>query len=123
MPITPDDKSWTWVLERQCPECGFVAASIERNVVGTLIRENAAAWPKVLGRDDADVRPDDSTWSPLKYGCHVRDVFRILLVRIDLMLTADDPTFANWDQDATAVDVRATGAMVPASRWIRCPAI
>ena len=23
--ITPDDKNWTWVLERSCPECSFDA--------------------------------------------------------------------------------------------------
>ena len=23
MPIVPDDKDWTWVLERRCPQCGF----------------------------------------------------------------------------------------------------
>ncbi len=104
MPITPDDKNWTWVLSRPCPDCGFVASDVERGDVGNWIRENAAAWPAVLGRDDVAVRPDDATWSPLEYACHVRDVLKIFLVRVDLMLTADDPAFANWDQDATAVD-------------------
>ena len=28
MPIVPDDKDWTWVLERPCPECGFDAATV-----------------------------------------------------------------------------------------------
>jgi hypothetical protein len=23
MPITPDTKDWTWVVEERCPECGF----------------------------------------------------------------------------------------------------
>ncbi|WP_458689292.1 hypothetical protein [Nocardia tengchongensis] len=23
MPIVPDAKDWTWVLERTCAECGF----------------------------------------------------------------------------------------------------
>ena len=23
MPITPDTKDWTWVMERPCPDCGF----------------------------------------------------------------------------------------------------
>jgi hypothetical protein len=104
MPITPDDKNWTWVLERSCPECGFVAAEVGRDEVANLIRDNARAWPDVLGRDDVATRPDDDTWSPLEYGCHVRDVYRIFLGRLDLMLGDDDPTFANWDQDTTAVD-------------------
>jgi hypothetical protein len=29
-------------------------------------------------------------------------VFRLFLVRLDLMLTQDAPHFANWDQDETA---------------------
>ncbi len=104
MPITPDDKDWTWVLERQCPECGFVADEVGRDEIGRRIRENAAAWPAVLAHADTAVRPDDHTWSPLEYGCHVRDVYRICAVRLERMLTGDDPTFANWDQDRTAVD-------------------
>jgi hypothetical protein len=42
-------------------------------------------------------------WSPLEYGCHVRDVFRLFDMRLDLMLSLDQPTFDNWDQDATAI--------------------
>jgi len=33
----------------------------------------------------------------------VRDVFRLFDERLRLMLTQDDPQFANWDQDATAI--------------------
>ena len=45
-------------------------------------------------------------WSPLEYACHVRDVFRLFDHRLGLMLTEDDPLFANWDQDETAVSER-----------------
>jgi len=34
----------------------------------------------------------------------VRDVFRIVDERLNLMLTLDDPTYQNWDQDRTAVE-------------------
>jgi hypothetical protein len=54
-------------------------------------------------RPDAASRPDESTWSPREYACHVRDVFRIYDDRLRLMLSETDPLFANWDQDATAV--------------------
>jgi len=50
MAITPDTKNWTWVLERQCSECGFDATQIRRDDVGRMIRENAAAWQLVLAR-------------------------------------------------------------------------
>src|SRR5690606_19353737 len=42
----------------------------------------------------------------LEYACHVRDVFRIFDERLRQMLTEDAPTFANWDQDETAVAER-----------------
>lgn len=104
MPIEPDLKDWTWVLERPCPECGFVAADTDRDRLGSTIRENAAAWPAVLDRPDVARRPDEATWSPLEYACHVRDVFRIYDHRLALMLADDGVEFPNWDQDASAVD-------------------
>ena len=42
-------------------------------------------------------------WSPVEYACHVRDTCRIFRERLGRMLTEDDPRFANWDQDATAI--------------------
>jgi uncharacterized protein (DUF924 family) len=45
-------------------------------------------------------------WSPLEYACHARDVFRIFDTRVGLMISEDGPHFANWDQDATAVEDR-----------------
>jgi hypothetical protein len=101
--IEPDTKDWTWVLERPCPECAFDASTVAVDDVPTMIRENAAQWPGVLARPAARTRPRDDRWSPLEYGCHVRDVFRLYDVRLHLMLDEDDPTFANWDQDETAV--------------------
>ncbi|GAA4681312.1 DinB family protein [Frondihabitans cladoniiphilus] len=104
MPIIPETKSWTWILDERCPECGFDSTTVTFREIPTLLRENALAWPEVLDRADVRLRPDDSTWSPLEYGAHVRDVFRVNTGRFELMLAEDDPTFANWDQDATAVD-------------------
>ena len=106
MAITPDTKNWTWVLEKPCPECAFDASTFEATDVADMIRANAAAWPAVLERDDVRERPDESTWSKLEYAAHVRDVFRIYLYRLGLMLAEDDPLFPNWDQDATAVEER-----------------
>jgi hypothetical protein len=57
----------------------------------------------VLARADVRVRPNDSTWSALEYSAHVRDVLRVYLERVRLMLDTDDPLYPNWDQDATAV--------------------
>ena len=106
MPIIPDTKNWTWVLLEACPECGFDSTAVDAREVPGLLREVAAKWPAVLGRPDVASRPDDSTWSPLEYGAHVRDVFRVFGGRLQLMLTEDAPDFADWDQDKTAVEER-----------------
>lgn len=103
MPITRDDKDWTWVLERPCPQCGFEPGSFGFREVADLARANLAAWPAELERAGSpDRRPDDSTWSLLEYAAHVRDVGRIMHARLNLMLVLNDPDFANWDQDETA---------------------
>jgi hypothetical protein len=109
MRIVPDTKDWTWVLQRMCPECGYDAVTVTRPAVPGLIRDNAAAWQSALA-DRSGVNPRararEDRWSALEYGCHIRDVFRISDRRLRLMLDADDPTFPNWDQDATAITDR-----------------
>jgi hypothetical protein len=103
--IVPDDKNWTWVLDRACPECGFDARVCTPQQVAPLVRDNADTWQR-LARDGTikPGRPNDATWSSLEYACHVRDVYRRYERRIDLMLSEDDPLYPNWDQDASAVD-------------------
>ena len=59
-------------------------------------------WTGVLAGEGVHLRQDPEVWSPLEYGCHVRDVFRIGTFRLQLLLDRDEPTFPNWDQDATA---------------------
>ena len=106
MPITPDTKNWTWVLEKPCTECAFDAFTFEAQDVAAMLRTNAAAWPAVLDRADVRTRPNDATWSPLEYAAHVRDVFRLHLQRLELMQSTDNPLYPNWDQDDTAVAER-----------------
>jgi hypothetical protein len=103
MPIERDDKDWTWVLNRVCPECGFDAASIPAREVGARLRAELPIWRGALARQDAAQRPDDSTWSPTEYACHVRDVAVLYTHRLDRMLTEDDPSYANWSSDDAAV--------------------
>ncbi|MBK5224714.1 MAG: DinB family protein [Acidimicrobiia bacterium] len=104
--LVPDDKDWTWVLERPCPECGFVAREVDLSTVGTRIRATADRFTEVLRRPHVAQRQRADRWSDLEYSCHVRDVYRICRGRLELILTADDAHFANWDQDATAIDDR-----------------
>jgi hypothetical protein len=105
-PIEPDTKDWTWVLEQPCPECGYDPVSVEVRGLSGLIHANTRGWYGALDAAAASVRPAPGVWSRLEYACHVRDVHRIFGDRVRLMLENDDPLFANWDQDATAVEDR-----------------
>jgi DinB superfamily len=101
--IVPDEKDWTWVLRRPCPECGLDTSSFAREEIPAMIRANAAGWQDPLAAPDAARRPRPDKWSALEYGCHVRDVLRLYDYRLSLMLTEDNPLYPNWDQDETAV--------------------
>ena len=50
MPIVPDDKDWTWVLQRPCPECGFDASALAPEGVAPLLRAD-------------NVRPGCASWN------------------------------------------------------------
>jgi hypothetical protein len=102
MSITPDTKDWTWVLERPCPECGFESAAYDVSDLPGLLEATTTTWAQVLRRRDVADRPRPGVWSPLEYGCHVRDVHVLFAERVRRMLGEDVPTFSNWDQDATA---------------------
>ena len=102
----PDGKDWTWVLDNPCPECGFDASRIETSSIGEVTRESAQQWREALAGTEVRRRPSPTRWSVLEYGAHCRDVYLVFGERLNLMLTQDDPQFANWDQDATALQKR-----------------
>lgn len=106
MSIEPDTKDWTWVLERPCPECGFDASAVDVADLPALLTRNAEGYLPALAAEGATTRPDPQTWSPTEYAAHVRDVHRLFAERLRLMLDGDDPLFANWDQDETALAER-----------------
>ena len=100
-PITPppDEKDWTWTLDRVCPDCGFDPSAIAPGDIAAAVAQATRPWQAaVLLRPDVRERPAPTTWSALEYGAHVRDVCRVFLGRVDAMLTQDDPHFDNWDQ-------------------------
>ncbi len=104
--IPPDTKDWTWTLQRTCPDCGFTASEVQAGDIASRTLALTEPWADVLARSDVAQRPAPSVWSPLEYACHVRDVCRVFTERVDLMLGAESPQFANWDQDVTAVEQR-----------------
>lgn len=99
----PDDQDWTWVLERRCDACGFEAGAVPREELAERYFVAAEEWVQILRVSPAvEARPAPTTWSPLEYGAHVRDVLGLTSERVELMLATADPVFANWDQDETA---------------------
>jgi hypothetical protein len=104
MAIIPDEKDWTWVLSKPCPECGFDASSVTPATAATTIPALLPRWQQALKRAGVEDRPDDSTWSVLEYAAHVRDVFDVFTGRLELMLSRENPTFPNWDQDQAALE-------------------
>lgn len=106
MAIEPDTKDWTWVLQRPCRDCGFDADAVPTDQFAELLRSTTERWSAVLRRPDVAHRAQPDVWSALEYGAHIRDVHRIFNERVQAMLTEETPTFANWDQDATALAER-----------------
>ena len=102
----PDDKDWTWVLEKPCPDCGFDAAHLDGSDIGGVVRDAARRWQLALGGSDVRQRPSPAVWSVAEYGSHCRDVCLIFGDRVSLMLQQHDPLFPNWDQDQTALEKR-----------------
>lgn len=103
-----DTKDWTWVLDRPCPECGLDLRTLPREELLPRLRDTVTAWEQALGGPEPGLRarPAPEVWSPLEYGCHVRDVYALFDERLRLMLTQDHPSYPNWDQDSTAESQR-----------------
>jgi hypothetical protein len=102
--IEPEAKSWTWVNERPCPQCGFDASSTDPREIADLVRANVGDWRQLLSSpvELLLTRPDDSTWSALEYACHVRDVYELLGYRFDRLGTEQHPLFEDWHPDRVA---------------------
>ena len=102
----PDVKDWTWTLRERCPQCGFAAGETRAADVPCLVEDVVARFGERLGAEDARQRPAPAIWSPTEYACHIRDVCTVFDGRLLEMLAEDDPQFANWNQDDTAIEKR-----------------
>ena len=104
MAIIPDEKDWTWILDRPCPECLFDVTALNLELMPVLVRDLSRAWQQVLLSPTVAVRPSPDTWSPLEYACHVRDVFSLFATRLSAMIETDGAKSLNWDQDQAAIE-------------------
>ena len=94
------------MLRRAVPRVRLRHQATERATLAGLTVVIGQRWAEVMTmarRADARGRRRrcGRRWSTR---CHVRDVFELACVRVGLMLDEDGPRFANWDQDATAIE-------------------
>jgi hypothetical protein len=70
-----------------CAQCGFAYDIRRAPDAAAAVQESVAEISSILRTKDIDVRarPRPDVWSPLEYGCHVRDV---LLVQRERVLMA-----------------------------------
>ncbi|ABK65796.1 MULTISPECIES: DinB family protein [Mycobacterium avium complex (MAC)] len=70
-----------------CRECGFAYDLRQAATAGDDVRARVAEVVTILCDNTIDVRsrPRNGVWSPLEYGCHLRDV---LLVQRERVLAA-----------------------------------
>ena len=84
-----------------CDECGFVYDLSRAPDAGPSIPAATDELADILRDDEADrrTRREPEVWSPLEYGCHLRDV---LLVQRERVLDArrnDAPSFRPMGRD------------------------
>lgn len=89
-----------------CDECGFLYESVTGPELGAALRSNAARIGDVLVATGGRSRPAPDVWSPLEYGCHVRDVLLVQLGRVARGLAEDAPSFHPMGRDDRAERLR-----------------
>jgi hypothetical protein len=88
-----------------CEECGFVYDEESRQPLDGPLRSTAGAGVALLRSrppDELRRRPQPGVWSPLEYGCHLRDVLLAQRERVFTTLVEENPTFSPMYRDQRA---------------------
>ena len=87
-------------MER-CQECGFEYDLTQAPRAGSAIVERVAELVIMLDGPAADpkTRRQPETWSPLEYGCHLRDVLLVQRERVLAARRMDRPSFDPMGRD------------------------
>lgn len=88
----------------RCEECGFAYDLSEARGAGQSIAAGVAEVAVLLrGREvSLGVRPQAGTWSPLEYGCHLRDVLLVQRERVLAARRVDLPSLGAMGRDERA---------------------
>jgi DinB superfamily len=84
-----------------CQECGFEYDLSQAPSAGPAIIDGVAEFGALLssGPTDLRARREPPTWSPLEYGCHVRDVLLVQRERVLAARRIDHPSFEPMGRD------------------------
>jgi DinB superfamily len=85
----------------QCRECGFTYDLTQAYAVPVEIRRHVTEVVAILRSDDIDVRSrrHSSVWSPLEYGCHLRDMLLVQRERVFAARRIERPDCAPMGRD------------------------
>lgn len=92
-----------------CAECRYDYAPLDHSQIVAAVTSPADQHRHVLAsvsRRRLSERSDPATWSPLEYGCHVRDVLRFQRERVMAAQVQDLPVFEPMRRDKRAVEER-----------------
>jgi hypothetical protein len=84
-----------------CEECGFDYDLAEAPTAGPAIIDGVAELAVLLSSDRPGLRSrrQAETWSPLEYGCHLRDVLLVQRERLLAARRVECPTFDPMGRD------------------------
>jgi hypothetical protein len=85
----------------RCAACGFDYELDQAEHAGAAIVAGVDPLAEVLERTDVDLRTrrEPDRWSPLEYGCHVRDVLLVQRERVLAACLTDTPSFDPMHRD------------------------
>jgi hypothetical protein len=91
------------VIVDRCRECGFEYDLAQADQAGPAIVRGASDLAVVLGGTGGLwVRRDPNLWSPLEYGCHVRDVLLVQRERVLVARRTGRPSLEPMGRDERA---------------------
>jgi hypothetical protein len=85
----------------RCDGCGYFYDLSTYADAPAQLQMGAAEFAALLREGGAEVaiRPEPDTWSPLEYGCHVRDVLLVQSERVLAARRTDHPNIAPMGRD------------------------
>ena len=87
--------------EERCEECGFVYHLDHAAAAIRILPELAEDMAQLMRTEGADLRGrrQPEVWSPLEYGCHLRDVLLVQRERVLLARRVDRPELTSMGRD------------------------